>query len=169
MEHIRETVNCTCPSILHRIIILLFTFPPSLWKTCFNFQWLSVIVSNIYSTLQFKLRCTIAHRLNIRLFLSFFFFLHHVFIIFAAKGVLRVIIIKKCNIYIYIIFDIFVTSWNLFFVSHIFGRNRYAACTSQKYSSLCGWMSRKLETDTFLIRNRVLKIYLSLRSARKIN
>lgn len=30
MEHIRETVNCTCPSILHRIIILLFTFPPSL-------------------------------------------------------------------------------------------------------------------------------------------
>lgn len=75
MEHIRETVNCTCPSILHRIIIFLFTFPPSLWpKTCFNFQWLSVIVSNIYSTLQFKLRCTIAHRLNIRLFLSFFFF-----------------------------------------------------------------------------------------------
>lgn len=138
-------------------------------KTCFNFQWLSVIVSNIYSTLQFKLRCTIAHRLNIRLFLSFFFF-------FAPR--VHNIRSERCftcynnqemqYLYIYIIFDIFVTSWNLFFVSHIFG-NRYAACTLQKYSSLCGWMSRKLETDTFLIRNRVLKIYLSLRSARKIN
>lgn len=42
------------------------------------------------------------------------------FIIFAAKGVLRVIIIKKCNIYIYILYSIYLLRVEIYFSFHIF-------------------------------------------------
>lgn len=94
------------------------------------------------------------------------------FIIFAAKGVLRVIIIKKCNIYIYILYSIYLLRVEIYFSFHIFLDEIGMLLALYKNIHPCvdecaG--SRKLETDTFLIRNRVLKIYLSLRSARKIN
>lgn len=38
------------------------------------------------------------------------------FIIFAAKGVLRVIIIKKCNIYIYILYSIYLLRVEIYFI-----------------------------------------------------
>lgn len=108
-------------SILHRIIILLFTFPPSLCPkpvSIFNDCQLS------YRTFipRCNSNCVAQSRIGwiLDCFFLSFFFLHHVFIIFAAKGVLRVIIIKKCNIYIYILYSIYLLRVEIYFSFHIF-------------------------------------------------
>lgn len=107
------------------------------------------------------------------------------FIIFAAKGLLRVIIIKKCNIYIYILYSIYLLRVEIYFILFLIKTYANYSVSFHIFLDEIGMLlalhknihpcvdecagSRKLETDTFLIRNRVLKIYLSLRSARKIN